>query len=520
MKALTFNIELLEPLLATGLEGDPNSGVSQNYIAGSVLRGAIIGLYLRSIHKKKLDLTSDETKLFFNGSVNYLNCYPLAIVSNGDIRRSLPTPLAWQELKDKSEAEKFEFFNFSIKERGNKSYKNLGSPFFVFDIDDAFSNSDEIKAISPKKRLAVHINRSITGNTGGDNSSQVFRYESIDEKTRFCGIIISEFKTCLDEIKTLIENKKVNLGGSRTAGYGRAKFQNVEFVDDWKEPQVSFDTAIQAGNLFSITLLSNALVRDQNGHLQTDLTSELLGINATICEKKTFKRAEFVGGFNRKWGLPLPQQLSIRAGSVFTFKANQDISLSKIRELHLNGIGERKLDGFGRIAVNLYNKENELKWEELEETPIPKTFQSEFSDKMAIRILKQKLDAQLPKLINQNKVSGRISNSQISRLRLHIREVLRQPIITKEIAKQKIGEFFSQLKSTALNQFQSCSVRNVSNEKLDKWLINQFMNLDAFGMEKTITLGGETFSSNTLLVEYHLHLIDGILAQAAKEANK
>ena len=46
MIALSFELCLKEPLLATALEGDPNSAVSLPFIPGSMLRGALIGRYL------------------------------------------------------------------------------------------------------------------------------------------------------------------------------------------------------------------------------------------------------------------------------------------------------------------------------------------------------------------------------------------------------------------------------------------------------------------------------------------
>src|SRR6266853_1634635 len=130
MKALTLTIELLEPMLATGLEGDPNAGVSLKYVAGSVLRGAVIGLYLRDKRTKlnlqgnvELDLSNEsERSLFFNGKVLYLNAYP-----QSEGKRSLPVPLSWLKEKD-TDAHK-NFFDFSWKHRDDQQYKDLGSPF-------------------------------------------------------------------------------------------------------------------------------------------------------------------------------------------------------------------------------------------------------------------------------------------------------------------------------------------------------------------------------------------------------
>jgi CRISPR-associated protein Csx10 len=47
MKAITFLLHTQQPILATSLQGDPNSDVSHDYILGSMIRGALIGRYLR-----------------------------------------------------------------------------------------------------------------------------------------------------------------------------------------------------------------------------------------------------------------------------------------------------------------------------------------------------------------------------------------------------------------------------------------------------------------------------------------
>lgn len=60
MKTIHYQITLEEPVLVTALEGDPNTATSFSYLPGSVLRGAIIGRYMRQKQLKRLDDT-DET---------------------------------------------------------------------------------------------------------------------------------------------------------------------------------------------------------------------------------------------------------------------------------------------------------------------------------------------------------------------------------------------------------------------------------------------------------------------------
>ena len=62
MKAITFLLHTKQPLLATSLQGDPNSDVSFSYIPGSMIRGVLIGRYLHCHGLQSTDEILDESK--------------------------------------------------------------------------------------------------------------------------------------------------------------------------------------------------------------------------------------------------------------------------------------------------------------------------------------------------------------------------------------------------------------------------------------------------------------------------
>ncbi len=77
MKALIFQIRLLQPLLVTQVgAGEESSSTAFDFIPGSVLRGDVINRYLRK--HKVTDAAQDPTycRLFFDGKIRYLNAYP------------------------------------------------------------------------------------------------------------------------------------------------------------------------------------------------------------------------------------------------------------------------------------------------------------------------------------------------------------------------------------------------------------------------------------------------------------
>ncbi len=508
MKQLTFTVELLEPMLSTGLEGDPNAGVSADFIAGSVLRGAVIGRYLSENNLPELSLNTDERNLFFNEKVYFQNAYPLENDKSG-----LPVPLSWQKEKDAEDAAGFYDFCFAKVDK-TKQYKNIGSPFFAFD-------GGNVLKIEPKKRLAVHTKRDAEKGRSTSDDGAVFRYESVAEGTKFKGTIASETEGFLTVIKDLIHEKKILLGGSRTAGYGLAQI----VCDDIFSEKISGTVEkISSGQEFTILLSSNALIRDKNGHFQSELTAASLGLNEAKIEfEKVFKRNEFIGGFNRKWGLPLPQQISIKSGSIFLCRAKTDIQDSIVKNWLEKGIGERKAEGFGQIAFDV-NRNKSATFSFKASEPMDLTdidlkndlALSPIAKKMNERILRSRFEAKLLEKVGKIEPANKPRNSQISRLRLVVREAI------SEKSADKITAFFGadNLRKTSRSQFEAM---RVEGKKLEDWITEVLKTFPVKVNQSELPKIGNASVADDLAeeikLEFNLRLIDGVLKNAAKGDN-
>ncbi|MEG3070451.1 MAG: hypothetical protein RQM92_06075 [Candidatus Syntrophopropionicum ammoniitolerans] len=53
------------------------------------------------------------------------------------------------------------------------------------------------------------------------DKSTVFRYEAIGEGQIFGGVIVSKSKKDLELLKSMMDNRQIAIGGSRSAGYGQ-----------------------------------------------------------------------------------------------------------------------------------------------------------------------------------------------------------------------------------------------------------------------------------------------------------
>jgi CRISPR-associated protein Csx10 len=379
MKVITYRIKLKEPVLVKGLEGDPNSGVSYLFLPGSVLRGALIGLYLRG--KSADNLLQDEVarRLFFDpDKTRFLNGYLLRR-HNDAAYRALPTPLSWHYRKlekrssridcdTNSDAQPTQFDHAvqsvkveDVSPEGEKDSWQQQKTSFCLSLPGQFALTNV------QRRVSVHTARhrdygrarAESGEADDIFSGAVYRYEAIEAGQTFEAHILCQ----TDDVTTLTNLVKgeILLGGARSAGYGRVALElhppikpdddryQAQELDKWQE-------ATPVGSDFDgvvVTLLSDTLLRDEHGQSQATVTelTRRLGFAETD-RRSAFVAYRPVGGFNRKWGLPTIQQTGLKMGSVLVFKAPSKEQMVRLRQLEKSGIGEQREDGFGRLAVN------------------------------------------------------------------------------------------------------------------------------------------------------------------------
>jgi len=349
-KVLTLKIQLVEPLLATGLEGDPNAATGLVYIPGSVVRGAAIGKY----RGKKDSADPNFRRLFLDGTTRFLNGY----VSPDRETRFLPCPLSL--VRDKYRLVGSEIVEdhamLECEPDATKQWQSVqpSSPFVRLDS----SNSE---FMSPERTIHIHTQRNKRLGHAVQGEGAVFRYESLAARQDFLAHVIVQN----DDVQLLCDllNGAFCLGGSRTAGYGHCNIQVADSVPElnaWSEYGGLTIENVGSSDAATVrlTLLSDWLLRDQcYGAYSVAASSirerlgQMLGISIASDQCQMYLRSTVVGGFNRRWGLPLPQAKAVAMGSVIVL---HDVSVSKseMQRLLISGIGERIAEGFGRIAID------------------------------------------------------------------------------------------------------------------------------------------------------------------------
>ena len=114
------------------------------------------------------------------------------------------------------------------------------------------------------------------------------------------------------------------------------------------------------GKRLIITTLSPLLSVNKYGHPDLSFPkyelTNVLGMNSDdLTLKNSYTRSEMIGGYHSHLRLPKQQFPAIDSGSVFVFECPRELdenNRNALNKLEQEGLGFRKGEGFGRIAVN------------------------------------------------------------------------------------------------------------------------------------------------------------------------
>lgn len=516
MKAIRYRITLLEPALVASFGGAPDSVEALDYLPGSVLRGVFIGKYLRANRGRELDITDSATRrLFFDDSTRFLNGYPLDRLD----KRMLPTPRSWRKKKGDENV----VFDFAVESKED-DFNAAGEPLCSLGEENA-------RLHHPERLLTVHTTRTRRFGRAmnatkhklqdDDTPGAVYRYDALAANQVFEAVILCDRNEDAGLLKPFIEGD-IFLGKSRSSGYGRAKIELSDIDDEWQE--APFD---KAHNAFIMTLLSDTLMRDQNGSYTTNarvfqrLVSTRLGVELRL--RDAFVKSHVVGGFNRKWGLPLPQALALQAGSVLVFETDQAPASEKLDALLWQGIGERRAEGFGRIGVNWHTREclavdSITASEQTKSADIQQKASREIAQQMLERLLRKRLEEKLYGYVARFDIKDTPYKSQLSR----VRAVAQQALFGESPDPQLVKTFIQDLRPKARRQFEKA---RVGSQSLLTWIeescnqdILQILDFKEEDIPKLRTSDGSLKAtiSPKIKAEYTLRYIDAVLARAAK----
>lgn len=353
---LRYRLTLTAAAVIPGSDGDPNTVVTRQDIPGSNMLGAAAWHYLNQANHTPTD--PDFHHAFLKGGLRFLTAYPEAADTQ---QRLLPIPHSIRKFKDTES-----LIDFVVQTPGNVPTKRL-------DRQHAKIGNGSLETQSVKIERNYHharaledrrIGRALGAQVAGGGA--LFTYEAIQAGQSFQGAILgSEYD--LENLKTWLQSlTSVSIGRSRSAQYGKADFewiddvpQALSGVTEWEGFNTGQAVATSDKSLI-ITTLSPLLAVNDKGHPEPHFPKQelaaALGMNASdLTLSASYTRTEVIGGYHSHLRLPRQQWPAIAPGSVFVFKISQsldEIGENRLIKLEHEGLGLRKGEGYGRIAVN------------------------------------------------------------------------------------------------------------------------------------------------------------------------
>jgi len=321
---------------STGSQSDYE--LALDYIAGSTLRGAFIGEYLKQHPNLELHQHTVERKRWLEGGIRFLNAYP----AFGN-RRSYPLPTCLYA--DKGEMK-------LLKQKGK-----LNQPANILDDVAGTAGKVRIKGgflaedqdgcwrwLETETQGKLHIN------LRGERTN-LYRYESIAPgQTFITAVAMDEEDGDLLNFFLSFKGRKLHLGGSRSNGYGLCEITDVREAS--RNPEIP-ESAFEWGEYLYLYCLSDVIIRDEEGQLCSIVPESYLEnrLGVKVSLEGSAVQMITTSGFNQRWGAKWPQLQAIRKGSVLKYRLHDKHDPEKLSALQDKGIGERLADGYGRILL-------------------------------------------------------------------------------------------------------------------------------------------------------------------------
>lgn len=512
MNAVIFNLRLLQSVLVGQVgAGEENSNTSLDFIPGSAIRGALAQAWRRShdINHEDLAAHPDGARLFLSDRTRFLHAYPIHRL--GD--RMLPRPLSWRIQKGTSEDASTVLYDFAARIRvppdppGEKPDKPaLPSGAFCW------RTQDDIELVKPDRHDAAH-NASDARMVKREGLSTVFRYDALAEGQVFGGVILADQPEDVTVLLALLNGALLSIGGSRSAGYGMVRIENAQARPNWSEYEPD---DMGNGGAIRVTLLSDAIVRDPATGQWAESVAPIASGASPI---GAYRQVHAVGGFNRTAGLPLPQALAIAAGSVFVFPAGS-LSPALQKQWLTDGIGERRNEGYGRVAINWHVAAAfKLVKSRPPKPPARPALSAEstaLAKRMANRLLSAEVEHRMLAQLSNLVVRKPPRNAQLSRLRIVTRNAKEAADIQKHIAE---------LKTTARTQLHRAWIafgdEKGAETRLDGWLSTYLKTEDLWKdflvpPNMPAVAGQAAEANDALKFEYSKQFLDALFKRMSK----
>jgi len=345
--ALPYKIELLTDCV-----------LDSQYIHGSTVLGMAASMFLQADTTiNRATAHNDETfiGLFLDNTVYFGDAHP----SDG-IANVIPIP---QSLANDKGSPKTLYNRFLDVDTDIQFEK----PDFAF----CAINYNEITPVRPQVAMRFHHKRASNTAVGSakstgsavnadieDNDGDFYQYDCIAAGTCYTGEITGP-ELHIELLRSLLSNKEVFIGKSRSAQYGHCRF-TCGTPRDIQETALSSDFECEDHDIWPVMLLSDMLLYNING--QPDCTLEAFekalaaaGVSGlSVIRDKSAISVTSADGFNTQWRMPKPVEPCFAKGSVFALDVSRldaEGRASLYQSIQTMRLGQYSGSGLGRICI-------------------------------------------------------------------------------------------------------------------------------------------------------------------------
>ena len=451
---LRYRLTLRETVVIPVADGDPNTVVTRQDIPGSHILGVAAWNYLRESNHTPDDVFR---YIFLDGGLRFLTAFPEAVdlEQSQDLTRTIPIPHSIRKFKEDAnspEAERLVDLVEPLTEEDKKKPKKRLEHHYGMILPD------DLKTRSIKTERNYHHARAANDRRKGralgseiEGGGALFQYEALEAGQSFQGAVLGTMEDLVKLQTWLPHGSLVSIGRSRSAQYGETSFEWIDetpkelsdVLAEWNAfmDRENYDPEdvppVLADSRLIVTTLSPLLTVNDNGHpdarFPTRELAEVLGIAASELKLSgSYTRTEMISGYHSHLRLPRQQWQGIAAGSVFVFCIKATLNEKRLLKLERNGLGLRKNEGFGRIAVNRQGDIELTKETQLDDPENPKPdgqIPHEIKDILAGVVLRrclaemQSLAMRAAGMIVERMPKNRLpSNALLGRFRLFLQE--------------------------------------------------------------------------------------------------
>jgi CRISPR-associated protein Csx10 len=401
MKEIQLTIKALSPLAVGRQKPGGSISEAQDYIPGSVIRGAIAGQILREPNVDPDQPGGDFQSLFVDeGAAIFTNAYPTS--RNKDTAQILPVHVLPATAVSSKNDSGFK----SEKDKNHGVFDTLIDRFCAEGFGHLYDPNcpEDCKRVEPfggfyskqgkhycthsaETRLLTRVGINRRRNTAQEKV--LYSIEAINEKKRdkdnkktwnpsfFRSSIYLEDADLAQLLADYLTSNPLRLGGSASRGLGKVEFQaevkdyqadtatrikqfNDALKKRWEKWESLFSnskTPLPEGHtFFTLNLQADAILTEQ--WRRTTVVSETMLRQITGIEDPeltlhaSYSSYDYLSGWNSAWGLMKDVELVTNKGAVYLFSTpNIKIWLPALEKLEQQGIGDRTCEGFGQLQI-------------------------------------------------------------------------------------------------------------------------------------------------------------------------